>query len=62
MVPLDLNERERELLVEILEGEAADLRSEIAHTERLAYRTMLKERRAIVEKALDALRAPAMTG
>lgn len=59
MVALDLDERERVLLMEILEGEVSDLRSEIAHTERLAYRTMLRERQAVLEKAIAALRAPA---
>lgn len=60
MVPLDLTDRQRELLVEILAADLSDLRAEIAQTERMAFRTMLKERRDVIERTLDALggRAP----
>lgn len=59
MVALDLNDRERELLADILGTALSDLRAEIAQTERLAFRTMLKERRDVVERAIAALQAPA---
>jgi len=63
MVALDLTERERELLVEMLTAELSDLRAEIAQTERKAFRTMLKERRDVLERTIDALGAPAaLTG
>jgi hypothetical protein len=59
MVPLDLTDRERELLVEILEADLSDLRAEIAQTERLAFRAMLKERREVLERTIQALGSPA---
>lgn len=56
MIQLDLTVKEREILIEILEGDLSDLRMEIANTDRQDFRDMLKTRKAAIHKALAALR------
>jgi hypothetical protein len=58
MVTLDLTDREREILAEVLAAALSDVRAEISQTERMAFRAMLKERRDVIAKAMDALAAP----
>jgi hypothetical protein len=58
MLELDLTEHEREVLVEILESAHSDLRMEIANTDLKDFRDMLKGRKAVLAKVLDALREP----
>lgn len=55
MIVLDLTEEEREIIKEVLEIAHSDLRMEIADTDRAAFRTMLKTRRDIVAKMIEAL-------
>ncbi len=50
MISLKLNEEERRLLVELLECDISDLRTEIAHTDRREYKEMLKNREALMKK------------
>ena len=58
MVELDLTEEERQILHDVLQSYLSDLRMEIADTDRVDFRDMLKDRKAVVQKALDALGAP----
>ncbi len=55
MIHLDLSDAERDALKEILESTLSDLRMEISHTDRLAFRDMLRERKGVLQKTLDAL-------
>ena len=49
MIQLTLTEEEQELLIQILENDKSDLRMEIAGTDRLEYRNMLKKREALMK-------------
>ena len=55
MIQLDLTDDERLVLLEVLNSDLSDLRMEIADTDRLEFREMLKERKAILAKAIEAL-------
>lgn len=55
MYHLDLNPEEHEILVSILEVSLSDLRMEIANTDSMDYRDVLKERKGVLIKALTAL-------
>lgn len=48
-------ERENEVLVEFLEEAIANLREEIAASDNEEYRTMLKERKAILMEILSSV-------
>ena len=61
MVHLDLSEEERQILLEVLETALSDLRMEIAHTDRMEFREMLKERKAVLSKAIEALQEAGRT-
>lgn len=56
MVQLDIDEKERTILREVLESDVSDLRMEIAHTDRLDFRDMLKERKQALIKVVEALK------
>ena len=62
MITLDLNDEEQKILTFVLESYLSDLRMEIAGTDRMDFREMLKERKAVIRKALDVLRRPQETG
>lgn len=55
MVTLDLDPDERRILTEVLESYLSDLRMEIADTDLMDFREMLKERKAVLLKVLDLL-------
>lgn len=55
MIQLDLSDEERRTLLEMVETVLSDLRMEIAHTDRKDFRDMLKDRKAILIKLIDAL-------
>ena len=57
MIDLELSDEEREILKEVLASAVSDLRAEIADTERLAYRDMLKRRRDLLTRLIIALDA-----
>jgi hypothetical protein len=57
MVRIELDPEEREILAVVLDSYLSDLRMEISHTDSADYREMLKQRKAVVQKALDAVRA-----
>jgi hypothetical protein len=54
---VDLTPEEERMLVEILESYLSDLRMEIADTDSKDFREMLKARKAVIVKVLDALGA-----
>jgi hypothetical protein len=55
MIQLMLTKEEQELLMDILEVEKSDLRMEIADTDRLEYRKMLKRREDLMKVILQKL-------
>ncbi len=56
MVQIDLTTDEIEVLRDVLQSSyLSDLRMEIADTDRMDFREMLKERKRILVKVLDAL-------
>lgn len=57
MIQLDLTRREAELLADALDDYLSDLRMEISDTDSQDFRDRLKERKAALRKALDAVRA-----
>jgi hypothetical protein len=59
MIQLDLTPDEREIMTTVLKSYLSDLRMEIADTDRKAFRDMLKERKQVIRKVLDAIRLDA---
>jgi len=57
MIELDLDDNERAILTTVLDSYLSDLRMEISHTDRQDFREMLKERKAVLMKVLEALEA-----
>ena len=55
MIQFDLSEEERRILLEVLESALSDLRMEIADTDSMDFREMLKGRKAVIKKAIAAL-------
>jgi hypothetical protein len=62
MIHLDLTEDEARILAEILESDHSDLRMEIADTDSMDFREMLKGRKAVLAKAIEALTGGAPGG
>ena len=56
MMTLELNEQERQALIELLEREIPTLRDEIHHTDDYEYREFLKTREQVVKKLLAAVK------
>ena len=56
MTQLDLTKEEKDILTEILENDLSDLRMEIADTDSLDFREMLKKQKEVLKKALETLR------
>lgn len=56
MIELDFNDEERRTLLEVLENVLSDLRMEIADTDSMDFRGMLKARKEVIEKAIGVLR------
>jgi len=57
MIRLKLDENEREVLLQLLENCISDLRVEITDTDNLDYKNMLKGRKAVMIKLLEALQS-----
>jgi len=53
MLRLELDEREHEMLAEALRSYLSDLRTEVGHTDRLAYRKRLKAQEHLLKSILD---------
>ena len=58
MIQLELTKDECAILRDILQNDLSDLRMEIADTDRLAYREMLRERKRVLKKVLATLDPP----
>lgn len=56
MIQLNLSERERAVLTNLLENCLTDLRDEIHHTENAEYKQMLLERKYVLTHLLEALK------
>lgn len=52
---VDLNGEEREILRTVLESYLSDLRMEISNTDSKDFREMLKQRKGVVRKVLEAV-------
>jgi hypothetical protein len=52
---LDLTDEEVEVLRHVLESYLSDLRMEIADTDLLDFRNMLKDRKGVIRKVLEAM-------
>lgn len=57
MVQLNLNQEEKNILIEALESYVSDLRFEIADTERKAFREPLKNQESVLKRVLEGLRS-----
>jgi len=57
MIQFDLSEEERRILLEVLESALSDLRMEIADTDSMDFRDMLKGRKEVIKKVIGALQA-----
>jgi len=55
MVQLEITEDERQILLQVLESCISDLRVEIAGTDNINYKDMLKQRKEIMLKLQRAL-------
>lgn len=62
MIQLDLDKAEARILRETIEAVLSDLRMEIADTDRLDYREMLKGRKQALNKVLEALESEGAAG
>ncbi len=58
MTQLILNKEEQETLIHLLETSLSDLRMEIAGTDNITYKQMLKQRKDVLKRLLVALRSP----
>ena len=57
MKPLELNQEEGAMLVQVLQRCLADLEHEIAHTHHSEFKQMLRERRRVLDALLHKLPA-----
>ncbi|KAF0110872.1 MAG: hypothetical protein FD147_1336 [Chloroflexi bacterium] len=57
MIRLQLEEEEKTVLLQLLENCLSDLRMQIAATDNIDYKMMLKGRKAVLLKLQDALQA-----
>jgi hypothetical protein len=55
VIQIDLSHEEQALLRELLEVQLSELRMEIAGTDRLEFRDLLRDRKAVLMKVLDTL-------
>lgn len=61
MVYIQLDEEERTMLLQLLDTCVSDLRQEIADTDNYNYMNMLKQRREVLLKLLQALQSDQLT-
>lgn len=57
MLQLELSDLEQEALAEALKSFLAELRTEVGHTDRLAYRDRLKDQEHVLKTILGKLEA-----
>ena len=58
MLKLELSEQEQEALADVLQSSLSELRTEISHTDRQAFRQRLKSQEQLVRKVLQRLQTP----
>ncbi|HNR51134.1 MAG: hypothetical protein BWZ01_01865 [Deltaproteobacteria bacterium ADurb.BinA179] len=56
MISVDLTAEEKDVLYNLLSNYVSDLRMEIADTDRQDFREMIKQRKDILQKVIDALK------
>ena len=56
MISVDLTAEEKDVLYNLLSDYVSDLRMEIADTDRQDFREMIKQRKDILQKVIDALK------
>ena len=56
MIHLELTKEEKELLIDVLENDLSDLRMEIADTDKMDFREILKKQKEVLKKVLETLR------
>lgn len=56
MIRLDLTDKEREYMLQVLENELSDLRMEIENTDNSKYKHELKMRKSMVMKLIEPFR------
>jgi hypothetical protein len=52
---LELNKQEQQTLADVLRSSLSELREEVVHTDRLAYRERLKEQEDLLKEILTRL-------
>ena len=57
MIQLDVGKQEVLILIETLETDVSDLRMEIADTDSMDYREMLKDKKEALKRILESLRS-----
>ena len=62
MIHLDLKVEEQQALLDVLETSISELHTEIIHTERREYKTMLKSRKQLLMEMLEHLRSAPVAG
>ena len=56
MINLDLTKEEKDVLLVVLEDYVSDLRMEIADTDKMDFREMLKNQKETLKRVLEKLR------
>ena len=57
MIQLDVGKQELLILIETLESDVSDLRMEIAATDSMDYREILKDKKEALKRVLESLRS-----
>ncbi len=55
MIKIELDEEEKALLIQMVEDCLSDLRTEISNTDNFSYKLMLKKRKTVLMRLMDAL-------
>lgn len=55
MIKIELDEEEKALLIQMVEDCLSDLRTEISNTDNFSYKLMLKKRKTVLIRLMDAL-------
>lgn len=53
MLQLELNDKEQETLAEVLRSFLSELRTEVSHTDRQAYRERLRDQEQLIKQILS---------
>lgn len=56
MITLDISEKDKKLLIEILESSFSEIRMEISNTDNSSYKDQLKKKRNAINKILKTMR------